>query len=437
MRKPLIGKDITKKRREALKPQLEDAALIVLANKEVVRNHDVNYPFRQDSNFFYLTGFEEPDAVLVFRPGKEPETTMFVRPKDPLMETWEGFRFGPEATVNEFGVDEAYVLDELPKRLPDLLKDVNQIHHRFGQKEFDLILEGALEKVRKSFGRSGKGLLPILDYWEQVGEARVIKSEEEIEWMKTAADISVEAHKEAMKFTKPGVTERQVLAVLEYHFKMAGAARPGYNSIVASGSNATTLHYTFNDQRCQEGDLLLIDAGAEYNYYSADITRTFPVSGKYSSVQKEVYDRVLDVQTSTVALARVGASFVQLQNHAVEGLTQAMVDFGLLKGKKEDLIEKKLYRKYYPHNIGHFLGLDVHDLGLYTKGKEPRPFEPGMVITIEPGLYVPPDDEEAPKEFRGIGIRIEDDILITSGDPNNLTEKVPKAPAQIEDLMAP
>ncbi len=435
MRKPEVDIEIFKERQKELGSKIKGAALILVANSEYIRNHDVHHLFRQDSNFYYMTGFEEPDAVFVFRPGQVEEKIMFVRPKDPAAETWDGFRFGPEGVESVFAMDKGYNLEELSSKLPDLLKDVNKIYYRKGNHRFDSILDLAMETVQKSFGRSGKGLLPIEDFWELIGEQRVIKSEKEKEWLREAANLSAKAHTNAMKFTVPGVTERQVLAVIEYTFKMGGSARPGYNSIVASGKNATTLHYVFNDEKCSDGDLLLIDAGTEWNHYSADITRTFPVSGKFSDIQRDVYSRVLEIQKRAVDAVKPGVTFVEIQTQVIEDLTQVMIDLKLLSGEKSKLIESQAFKKYYPHNIGHFLGLDVHDQGLYTHNGEPRPLEEGMCLTIEPGLYIPIDDKSAPQELRGIGVRIEDDILVTNSGNENLTSGVPKEISEIEALV--
>ncbi|MCB0393316.1 MAG: aminopeptidase P family protein [Bdellovibrionales bacterium] len=436
MRKPLVDVSFFKDRRKALAPKIEGGALILAANRELIRNHDVHYPFRQESNFFYFTGFEEPDAIFVFRPGQKPETTMFVRPKDVHAETWDGFRFGVEGTQREYQIDQVFELSQLPTELPKLIKPVDKIYYRLGKNPFDQQLEKVLDEVRLSYGRSGRGLLPIVDPAEVMGELRVKKTDIELEWMRKAAAITCEAHTNAMKFAKPGVTERQVQAVVEYTFRMSGSPRNGYGSIVAAGKNATTLHYVFNDEVCKDGDLLLIDAGTEWNYYGADITRTFPVNGKFSGPQKDLYEGVLRVQKQMVSESRVGATFTSQQEKATSLLADVLIDLKVTKATKSELIEKQLIKKYYPHGLGHYLGLDVHDAGLYVKGNEPRPFESNMVITVEPGLYVPFDDDSANEAFRGIGIRIEDDIVIGTGEPEVLTAAVTKEVSEIEATVS-
>ncbi len=435
-RKPLVPIEIFKKRRAKLASQFKGAALILTANPEFERNHDAGYEYRQDTNFFYMTGFEEPESVFVFRPGCKPETTLFVRKRDPLRETWDGFRFGPEGAKKEFEMDSTHEISQLSTILPDLLKEVGQVYYRLRKDaHWDQEIMKAIEENKKNEGRSGKGLLAIHDPSVVIGEARLIKSEEEKQWMRKAGEISANAHVEAMKFVRPGVNERHVQGVIYNSFYQQNSPRVGYNAIVASGANACVLHYIFNDQECKDGDLLLIDAGAEYNYYSGDITRTFPVNGKYTTAQKQVYEKVLYVQKAILKMIKPGVLFEELQNTTIDMLTNALIELKLLKGKKEDLIASKEFRKYYMHGVSHWLGMDVHDAGLYQVGGKSRALEPGMCFTVEPGLYIPADDATAPKEFRGIGIRIEDDIIVTEDGCEILTSKVPKEINEIEALM--
>jgi Xaa-Pro aminopeptidase len=436
MRRPLIDPGIFKKRRSALASHIGDGALIVPAHPEMVRNHDVHFAYRQDSNLFYLTGFEEPEAVLVLRPQHTPQCVLFVRKKDSLRETWDGFRYGPQGTEQEFGVDKAYVIDDLDKVLPTLLDGVDRVFYSlFQNHDFDAHFQKALQTVRAKQGRSGAGLLPITDSSEVLSEMRLKKSPEEIEWLKKACDISAEGHLAAMRFVKPGVNERHVQAVIEYTHRTKGSSRDGYNSIVASGPSATTLHYVFNDQPCNDGDLLLIDAGAEYNYFTGDITRTFPVNGKFTEIQKKFYSRVLEVQKSLLKMIRPGLAFKTLQDTTIEMLTNVMTELGLLKGAPAHIIENELFKKYYPHGVSHWLGMDVHDAGLYKIKGESRKLEPGMCFTIEPGLYVPIDDMSAPKELRGLGVRIEDDIVVTDYGCDVMTSKAPKEIDELESVI--
>lgn len=412
------------------------AALVIPSNPEFMRNHDVQYEYRQDTNLFYLTGFEEPESVLVFRPGQSPETVLFVRPKDPLRETWDGFRYGPSLAQDIFEVDKTFLVSDLEKELPSLLKDVSKVYYRLSRNhQFDLQITNALESAKTSRGRSGMGLLPILDSSELLGEMRVIKSAEEIAWQKKACQITAQGHVNAMKFAKPGVTERQLEGVLRASFMMEDSPRMGYGAIVASGNNATTLHYVFNDQPCQAGELLLIDAGTEWNFFTGDITRTFPVNGKFTPAQKSLYEAVLEVQMKIIDMVKPGVPHKELQTRTIELLTDVMIDFRLLKGGRDEIIEQKQYLAYYPHGVSHYLGMEVHDAGLYLQNNEPRKLEAGMCLTIEPGIYIRSDDSEAPRDLLGIGIRIEDNLLVTDSGNEVMTVAAPKDVAGMEALI--
>lgn len=436
MRKPTENPEIFKKRRKKVATALNGAALIVAAHPEQVRNHDVQHSYRQDSNMYYLTGFEEPESFLIIRPGKTPESVMFVRRKDIERETWDGFRFGPEGTQKEFLIDAVYPIEEFQTQSLELLKGYEEIYYRlFKNKEADEQIEKLLLSLKQSFGRTGYGLLTIKDADTFLGEFRLIKDEADLANQRRACQISAEAHVAAMKFTKPGVNERQVQAVMSNHFYMNGSARVGYPYIIASGNNATTLHYNFNDQECKKGDLLLIDAGAEYNYFSGDITRTFPVSGKFTEPQRKVYEGVLKIQKDIIASLKPGLFFKDLHEMGASMLTDLMLELGLVSGRKDDVMKANQHRKYYPHGIGHWLGMDVHDSGLYYIKGEPRPLEAGMCFTIEPGLYIPGNDMTAPPELRGIGVRIEDNIIITKNGYENLTTGVPKEIDEIEKIV--
>jgi Xaa-Pro aminopeptidase len=396
----------------------------------------VHFPYRQDSNIFYLTGWEEPESVLIYRPGLNPETVMFVRRRDPERETWDGFRYGPEGCEREFKVDKAYPIDEFSKVAPQLLKEVDRVYYRmYKNREMDEQMQAVLESVKQMQGRTGYGLLPIHDADTMLGELRLVKSEYELTQLREACEISAQAHLAAMRFTRPGVNERQVQGVLAHHFFMNGSAREGYGYIVASGNAATTLHYNFNDQVCKDGDLLLIDAGAEYNYYTGDITRTFPVNGKFTDEQARVYEGILKLQKQIIDFVKPGIVFKELHDMGTSLLTDLMLDLGLLSGRKEDLIQALAQKKYYPHGIGHWLGMDVHDAGLYFKKGEPRPIEANMCFTIEPGLYIPAEDTSAPQKYRGIGIRIEDNIRVTANGSENMTSSVPKEIADLEKVV--
>jgi Xaa-Pro aminopeptidase len=436
MRRPNFDVNMFVERRKQLATLAQGSVIIIPAHPEYIRNHDVHFPYRQDSNLFYLTGFEEPESVLVIRPGQTPETILFVRPKDVLKETWDGFRYGPEATEREFKIDRAYLISEFERVIVDLIKPVDRVYYRWNiNPAWDGKLLKILDEARAGVGRTGRGHLPVFDSWDLIGELRLFKSPEEADLMRKACDISARAHVNAMKFVKPGVNERQVQGLLLGSFFMQGADREGYGTIVAAGSNATTLHYIFNDQECKDGDLLLIDAGAERSYYTGDITRTFPINGKFSAAQKRVYEGVLQIQNEIIANIKPGKLFKSMQERTIEFLTDFMIELGLLKGSRSALIEEFAYKKYYPHGVGHWLGMDVHDVGAHLLRGEPRRLESGMVFTVEPGLYIPADDLDAPAELRGIGIRIEDNILVNEVSCEVMTSLAPKEIAEMEAII--
>lgn len=442
-RTPIEPIELFKGRRSRLAPLAADAAVLLVSTPEAVRNYDVYHPFRQDSDFFYLTGWEEPESVFLYRPGKTPETVMFVRKKDVERETWDGFRYGPDGCRTHFGIDEVHLIDELEEKLPKLLSAVSRVYYRTGvDREMDQRVLRYLEAVRRLSGRTGVGSLPLHDSRELIGELRVIKTEDDLAAIRKATSVTARGHLAVMRAVRAGATERQMLGVFLGSIYAENADREGYGSIVAGGANACTLHYTFNDQRLNNGDLLLIDAGAEVRYYCGDITRTYPVNGKFTSAQREVYDRVLDCQKQLIEMVKPGIEFSQLQTRTIEMLTEAMLDLKLLKVSRDEAIETLAFKKYYPHGVSHFLGMDVHDSGLYgyrseasKGGLRSRLIEPGMVFTIEPGLYIPKGDEAAPAHLRGIGVRIEDDIAVTVSGCENLTAEAPKEVADLEGLI--
>jgi Xaa-Pro aminopeptidase len=426
--------------KEFMKRMEPDSVAIIPAAHEVTRSYDSHYRFRQDSDFLYLTGFPEPEAIAVISPSNEKNPfTLFVRPRDPLMETWNGKRHGVEGAVKTFGASKAFPIDSFTRELPKLIGGYEKLYYRFGRYEdFDLQLLEYFSRQRFSRQTGAYPPATIIDYSLITHEMRLIKGDEEIALMQKAADISAAAHVKAMKAAKPGMGEFEIEALIEGFFRQKGAVGPAYTSIVGAGANATVLHYIENTGHMKDGDLLLIDAGAEVQGYAADITRTFPVNGKFSKEQRAIYDVVLETQKACCEITKVGSSNVKRQQLATEMLTEGMVRIGLLKGKPKDLIKKKAYLKYYMHGLGHYLGLDVHDAGRYysdTHVKRSRPFEAGMVLTVEPGIYVPADDKTAPPKYRGIGIRVEDDVLITKDGNVNLTSKVPKEAEEIEELM--
>jgi Xaa-Pro aminopeptidase len=434
---PMGGNEIFKTRRQKYLDLTKDGISIFFSQPEQVRNNDVHHHFRQDSAFYYLSGFTEPESVLVLDANSPNPFTMFVRERDATRELWDGFRYGIEGAAEFYGPHKVYPIGELEKKLPDLIKNSEKIYYKTAENpENDRLLEKVIESARKSFGRSGRGNPQICDAKQIVGEMRLHKSSDELMLLKQACIISAEGHIAAMKVCKPGMFEYQLDAEITREFKMRGSERIGYGSIVGGGSNATVLHYVFNSDELKKDDLVLIDAGAEYGYYTGDITRTFPISGKFSKAQKQLYEAVLRVQKDCIDFVKPGVKLAAIHQHAIQGLVDQMLDLKLLKGNKTSIIEKKEYLKYYPHGTGHWLGMDVHDSGLYSLKGEPRELKEGMCFTIEPGLYIPKDDQDAPAEYRGIGIRIEDDIAVNKkGLADVLTELAPKEIDAMESII--
>lgn len=422
-------------RRERLMQSLPENSVVVVRTGELAtRNNDCEYEFRPHSSFFYLTGFPEPSAyAIIYGAG---EMTLVTLPKDPEREQWDGFRFGSEGAIANFGASDAAPLEELDKVAFSTLDGVEHVVYLFN----DDVLREKIASWRDAIaGRIRVGAVApasFIDLAPHVAEMRLHKDAEEIAIMEAAAQISVEAHKQAMRSVRPGMNEYQLEAELNYVFMKSGARQPAYNNIVASGSNACVLHYIKNDEEIEEGDLILIDAGAELGCYAADITRTFPATGKFSEPQAALYQVVLDAYHAGMKELNVGAPYEACHNAAVRTLTQGLVTHGLLTGDVDFLIESKAYRDFYMHNTGHWLGLDVHDCGAYKVAGESRLLEEGMVLTIEPGLYVSEDNESVDAKWRGIGIRIEDDVLIRADGPYVLTHGLPKEIADIEALMA-
>jgi Xaa-Pro aminopeptidase len=419
----------------------KDSIAIIPAAHEQYRSYDTEFKFHQDPDFQYLTGFPEPDAVAVIDPAsKKNPYTLYVRPKDEKMEIWYGRREGVDGAKKNYKVDKAVSIEQLAKDFAKLVNGHEKLYYRFGvDKNLDAIVLKYLSAQR--FGRLKTPYPPhtIIDPTLLIHEMRLHKTPEEAKLMQRAGEIGAEAHILAMQSCKPGMNESQIEATIEHYFRMNGAIGTAYNSIIGGGVNGCILHYVENNAPLKDGDLLLIDAGCNYQGYSSDITRTFPINGKYTPAQRDVYDVVLEVQLACLELTKVGVTVKERQKTSIELLTEGMVKIGLLKGKVKDLIKKKAYLKYYMHGVGHYLGLDVHDAGRYftdQAAKTSRPFEAGMVLTVEPGIYVPPNDKSAPAKYRGIGIRIEDDVLITETGNINLSAKVTKNADEIEALMA-
>ncbi len=421
---------------ESMEP---NSIAIIPAAHEVTRSYDSEFKFRQDSDFWYLTGFPEPDAIAVIDPSSKKPYTLYVRPRDPLMETWYGRRQGVEGAVKNYGADRAFSVERFGADMAKLLDGKDTLYYRFSvDRNLDSSILDYLAEQRVRRLKTAYPPHTIIDPTIITGEMRLYKSADEIKLMQRAADIAAEAHVLAMKKVKPGMNEGQVESLLEAYMRDQGASGVAYNSIIGGGVNATILHYVENNMPLKDGDLILIDAGAEYQGYASDITRTFPINGKFTKAQREVYDVVLDVQLQCIEFTKTGNTHLQRQEYSIELLTEGMKKLGLLKGKTKDLIKKKAYMKYYMHGVGHWLGLDVHDAGRYfvdQQAKQSKPYAPGMVLTVEPGLYIPPDDKSAPAKFRGIGVRIEDDVLVTKDGNLNLTAGVTKDPDEIEAIM--
>ena len=417
---------------------------IVATAPEVIRNRDSHYPYRADSYFWYLTGFPEPEAVLVIDARSEtPRSILFCRSKDEEREIWDGFRFGPAVAADRFGLDEARTIDRLDVDLPGLLANAPAVWTMLGEASADAALANWLAAVRAQARAGVTAPQAAWDVRAILDEMRLIKDTEEIEVMRRAARISAAAHVRAMRASAPGRHEYEIEAELLHEFRRCGSSFPAYGSIVAGGRNACVLHYRENDALLRDGDLLLIDAGCELEGYASDITRTFPVNGRFSGPQRQLYDVVLAAQAAAIAATRPGARFTDPHEAAVRVLTQGLIDAGLIAGPLEDAIETGRYRRFYMHRTSHWLGMDVHDCGDYREpgeaptesGEKPwRKLAPGMVLTIEPGLYVRAA-ADIPEAFHDIGIRIEDDVLVTASGCEILTGDVPKAASEIEALM--
>jgi len=391
-----------------------------------IRNNDVEHEYRQDSDFFYLTGFDEPESVAVLD-GKDRTLTLFVRPRDREREIWDGPRAGVDGARETYGADAAFVISELDERLPALIQDRRRVHYRLGyNRRFDERFLAAIDRVRS---RQRTGVVPpseIVDVGAILHEMRLRKSPEEIATMRAAARVTRTAHERAMSQARPGMREFEVEAMLLDTFRGQGSERPAYGSIVGSGPNACVLHYRKNDRLIEAGDLLLIDAGCEYGYYASDVTRTFPVGQDFSKEKQAIYELVLEAQLEGIAATRAGTTLDAIHKVACGVIARGLVRLGLLQGEAEQVLNTETYKKFYMHRTSHWLGMDVHDVGAYFVAGKPRPLEPGMVLTVEPGIYIAPDEPSVSAEWRGIGVRIEDDVLVTAGDPEVLTADIPK-----------
>ena len=438
--KKLIQADF-QERRDILAGEMGLRSIAIIATSPVaMRNRDADYKFRSDSSFFYLTGFAEPEAVAVIETfDTEAEGysySLFCRERDREMEIWNGYRAGVDGAVDDYDADEAYAIDLLDDEILEKLQNKDKLFYRIGQQaDFDARVA---KWIATASGESRKGALvpaQVIQLDRIIDELRLHKSADELELMQIASDISAEAHTRAMQMVKPGMMEYALEAELNYVFGKNGCV-PSYNSIVGGGANGCILHYVENDKELKDGDLVLIDAACEYQLYASDITRTFPVNGKFSPEQKALYEVILKAQIAAIDAVRVGNSYKEPHHVAVRIMVQGLLDLGLMQGNLEEIIQKESFRQFYMHGTGHWLGMDVHDVGSYKVEGDWRTYEEGMVVTVEPGLYIAPDDETVDAKWRGIGIRIEDDVAVTKNGPRVLTAAVVKSVEEIETLMA-
>jgi Xaa-Pro aminopeptidase len=465
---PTLPPEVYAARRRALMDLVGPGAVVLVASQpERPRNANNFYRFRQHSDVHYLTGFDEPQAVVVLRPGASPSSpagassaeaaepsptgtiaggpaappadgrfVMFVRPRDPATEIWDGRRAGVEGAMAQHGAEIAYPADELAERLDELLTNCDELHYAVGvDPQLDALVMASIARLRATERRNQRPPRAIVDPMSAVHELRLHKGPEELGLLRRAAAITCEAHIAAMRAGRPGVGEHELEALVDYTFRRRGGNGRGYNTIVGAGANATILHYIENRATIAPGDLVLIDAGCELDYYTADVTRTFPASGRFSPAQRAVYELVLEAQRSAIELVKPGVPLDDLHHHCVRLLTDGMIRLGLLTGTREDRIADGSYRRFFMHGTSHWLGLDVQDVGAYTRGGRSRPLAPGMVITVEPGLYIA-DAPEVPAELRGIGVRIEDDILVTEEGHEILTSACPKSIEELERLCS-
>ena len=420
-------------RRARVLSRMGRSVLVVFSAPLSIRNNDVEHEYRQDSDFYYLTGFDEPEAALVLSGVHERAFVLFVRPRDPERETWDGPRAGVDGAKADFGAAVAFTTSELGEKLPDWLENAERLYYRLGREraEDDRVL-AAIDRTRPRARRGSTYPMEIVDPAVLLHEMRRVKDDGEIVLMQRAVDITRDAHTAAMAAARPGAHEYEIEAILRREFRQRGSERTAYEPIVGSGPNATVLHYRKNDRRMNDGDMLLIDAGCEYGYYASDVTRTFPVNGVFSDPQRKIYELVLRAQEASIVATRPGATLDEIHMASVNVITEGLVAMGLCEGPLDVALKEERYKRYFMHKTSHYLGMDVHDVGRYYLDGKARALEPGVVITVEPGVYVPPNDDRAAPEFRGIGVRIEDDVLLTATGARVLSAAIPKSVADVE-----
>jgi Xaa-Pro aminopeptidase len=422
-------------RRHRLAQAMGEGVAVIPTAPERVRNRDTHFPYRFDSHFYYLTGFAEPEAVLVLVAGKEPKSVLFCREKNEEREIWDGFRHGPQAAQERFAFDEAHPIATLDEKLPALLEDQPALCYPVGaDPEWDARAMRWLNAVRAKARAGTAAPDRVQDVRALIDEMRLVKDAQELALMRRAARIAAAAHRRAMQQTRPGRHEYEIEAELLYEFRRNGAQFPAYSPIVAGGANSCVLHYVFNDAPLREGDLLLIDAGCELDGYASDITRTFPVNGRFGGAQRAAYEVVLAAQAAAMEKVRPGNAWNEPHDAAVQVLVDGMRELKLLAGTREEILEKETYKRFYMHRTGHWLGLDVHDAGEYKRSGTWRALQPGMTLTVEPGLYIRPAGD-VPEALHNIGIRIEDDVVVTEAGCEVITAEAPKGVAEIEALM--
>ena len=432
----ITRKEFSRRRKQLMRMMGKNSIAIIPTATEQLRNRDVEFPFRADSDFYYLTGFHEPDAVAVLIPGRaHGEYLLFCRERDPAMETWNGLRAGTRGAIDTFDADDAFPFGDIDEILPGLMENCDRVFYTMGSRpQFDLRIMEWINRLREGVRTGMRTPDKFVSLEHLLHDMRLYKSRSEIRVMRTAANVACRAHRRAMQHCRPGQYEYEIDAELLHEFRRAGMV-PAYSSIVGGGANGCILHYTENSAPLNDGELLLIDAGAEYDCYASDVTRTFPVNGRFSEPQKALYEVVLAAQTAAIKKVRSGNHWNDPHAAAVRVLTRGLIKLGILKGKPADLIRKEAYRRFYMHRTGHWLGMDVHDVGDYKVGGAWRELEPGMVLTVEPGLYIPAGSRGVARKWWNIGIRIEDDVLVTRGEPDVLSDAVPRTVAGIEALM--
>lgn len=434
-------REIFQQRRDAVFDAMTEArgehAILVIPSAPVfIRNNDVEHPYRQDSDFFYLTGFDEPESVLVLT-ARERKMVLFVCPRDPERETWDGARAGVDGAKSDFGANAAFDIADFDRELGKLLQNQHRLYYRLGKEPaFDARVLRAIERGRARGRTPAFFPTEIVEPSTILHEMRLVKGEGDLAAMRRAAAITAEGHVAAMAAARPGLNEAEIEALLLATFRRNGSKRVAYECIVGSGPNATILHYRANDRTMEDGELLLIDAGCEFDHFACDVTRTFPVSGTFSKEQRAIYELVLEAQLASIDKTRAGATQDDVHEASVAVITRGLVRLGLLAGDPGELIAAEAYKPFYMHRTSHWLGMDVHDVGAYNVDGKPRKLAPGMVITVEPGIYIAKNFTKVPEAWRGIGVRIEDDILVTDGAPVNLTAAVPKAVEDVERACA-